>query len=118
MSKYDENLKAVFPLVGRGIRFLPATKAMPMEMLPVVDKPIIQYELGDNLRKRGKLEFLKEQPVFGCKFNGTRFDCGDKAGFQMANLAFALEHPEIKDALREHIENTFMKKKVSKLHIL
>jgi UTP--glucose-1-phosphate uridylyltransferase len=35
--------KAVFPVAGLGTRFLPATKAMPKEMLPVVDKPAIQY---------------------------------------------------------------------------
>jgi len=35
--------KAVFPAAGLGTRFLPATKAIPKEMLPVVDKPIIQY---------------------------------------------------------------------------
>jgi UTP--glucose-1-phosphate uridylyltransferase len=56
------------------------------------------------------VELLKEQPIFSYKFNGTRFDCGDKAGFQMANLAFALEHPEIKETLREYIENILMKK--------
>ena len=35
--------KAVFPVAGMGTRFLPATKANPKEMLPVVDKPLIQY---------------------------------------------------------------------------
>src|SRR5207245_4144623 len=35
--------KAVFPAAGLGTRFLPATKAQPKEMLPLVDKPIIQY---------------------------------------------------------------------------
>jgi UTP--glucose-1-phosphate uridylyltransferase len=35
--------KAVFPVAGLGTRFLPATKAMPKELLPVVDKPLIQY---------------------------------------------------------------------------
>src|ERR1051325_8545545 len=35
--------KAVFPVAGLGTRFLPVTKAMPKEMLPVVDKPLIQY---------------------------------------------------------------------------
>ncbi|MCE3245399.1 MAG: gtaB, partial [Arthrobacter sp.] len=35
--------KAVIPVAGLGTRFLPATKAMPKEMLPVVDKPAIQY---------------------------------------------------------------------------
>lgn len=36
-------LKAVFPVAGMGTRFLPATKANPKEMLPIVDKPLIQY---------------------------------------------------------------------------
>jgi UTP--glucose-1-phosphate uridylyltransferase len=35
--------KAVFPAAGLGTRFLPATKAQPKEMLPLVDKPMIQY---------------------------------------------------------------------------
>ena len=35
--------KAVFPVAGLGTRFLPATKATPKEMMPVVDKPLIQY---------------------------------------------------------------------------
>ena len=35
--------KAVFPVVGFGTRFLPATKAMPKELLPAVDKPLMQY---------------------------------------------------------------------------
>jgi UTP--glucose-1-phosphate uridylyltransferase len=39
--------KAVFPVAGRGTRFLPATKAMPKEMLPIVDKPLIQYAVDE-----------------------------------------------------------------------
>lgn len=39
--------KAIIPAAGYGTRFLPATKAMPKEMLPVVDKPIIQYVVED-----------------------------------------------------------------------
>ena len=35
--------KAVFPVAGFGTRFLPATKAMPKELLPIIDKPLIQY---------------------------------------------------------------------------
>src|SRR5947209_14878461 len=35
--------KAVFPVAGLGTRFLPATKASPKEMLPIVDRPLIQY---------------------------------------------------------------------------
>ena len=47
---------------------------------------------------------LKEQPVYGYKFQGTRFDCGDKVGFQMANLAFALERPNMRDRLIKFIK--------------
>src|ERR1035438_2034091 len=39
--------KAVFPAAGLGTRFLPATKAMPKEMLPLVDKPLIQYAVEE-----------------------------------------------------------------------
>ncbi|RUU07698.1 UTP--glucose-1-phosphate uridylyltransferase, partial [Mesorhizobium sp. M6A.T.Ca.TU.002.02.2.1] len=35
--------KAVIPVAGLGTRFLPATKSMPKEMLPVVDRPVVQY---------------------------------------------------------------------------
>jgi UTP--glucose-1-phosphate uridylyltransferase len=41
--------KAVFPAAGLGTRFLPATKAQPKEMLPLVDKPIIQYSIEEAL---------------------------------------------------------------------
>jgi len=41
--------KAVFPAAGMGTRFLPATKAMPKEMLPLVDKPLIQYGVEEVL---------------------------------------------------------------------
>ena len=41
--KYKEPRKAVFRIAGFGTRFLPATKAMPKELLPVIDKPVIQY---------------------------------------------------------------------------
>jgi len=44
MKKFRKNIrKAVFPVAGLGTRFLPATKASPKEMLPIVDKPLIQY---------------------------------------------------------------------------
>ncbi|TQM93503.1 UTP--glucose-1-phosphate uridylyltransferase GalU [Roseinatronobacter monicus] len=39
--------KAVFPVAGSGTRFLPATKAMPKELLPIIDKPIVQYAVEE-----------------------------------------------------------------------
>ncbi len=49
--------KAVFPVAGLGTRFLPATKAMPKEMLPIVDKPLIQYAV-EEAREAGIEEFI------------------------------------------------------------
>ena len=43
----DRVRKAVFPVAGMGTRFLPATKASPKEMLPIVDKPLIQYAVEE-----------------------------------------------------------------------
>ncbi len=48
MTEYSGKVrKAVFPVAGLGTRFLPATKASPKEMLPVVDKPLIQYAVEE-----------------------------------------------------------------------
>src|SRR5271166_6606999 len=41
--------KAVFPAAGLGTRFLPASKALPKEMIPLVDKPVIQYGVEEAL---------------------------------------------------------------------
>ncbi len=41
--------KAVFPAAGLGTRFLPATKVLPKEMLPLVDKPLIQYVVEETI---------------------------------------------------------------------
>ena len=49
--------KAVFPIAGLGTRMLPATKVLPKEMLPVVDKPVIQYAL-EEARAAGIEEFI------------------------------------------------------------
>src|SRR5262244_911241 len=49
--------KAVFPVAGLGTRFLPATKAMPKEMLTVVDRPLIQHVV-DEAREAGIEHFI------------------------------------------------------------
>lgn len=49
--------KAVFPVAGLGTRFLPATKAMPKEMLPIVDRPLIQH-VFEEAREAGIEEFI------------------------------------------------------------
>ncbi|RIV83486.1 UTP--glucose-1-phosphate uridylyltransferase [Aurantiacibacter xanthus] len=52
MSKPKAIRKAVFPVAGLGTRFLPATKAIPKELLPIVDRPLIQYAV-DEAREAG-----------------------------------------------------------------
>jgi len=49
--------KAVFPVAGMGTRFLPATKAIPKEVLPLIDRPLIQYAI-DEARAAGIEEFI------------------------------------------------------------
>jgi len=50
MNKISKVKKAVFPVAGMGTRFLPATKASPKEMMPIVDKPLIQYAVEEAVR--------------------------------------------------------------------
>ena len=52
MSTFKPIKKAVFPVAGLGTRFLPATKAIPKELLPIVDRPLIQYAV-DEAREAG-----------------------------------------------------------------
>lgn len=70
--------KAVLPVAGLGTRFLPATKAMPKEMLPVVDKPLIQYAV-DEARAAGIEQF--------CLVTGR----GKTALVEHFDIAFELE---------------------------
>ena len=51
------NLKAVIPVAGLGMHMLPATKAIPKEMLPIVDKPMIQYIVDEIVAAPGNSRF-------------------------------------------------------------
>ena len=46
-------MKAIIPAAGLGTRFLPATKCTPKELLPVIDKPVIQYVVEEALEPEG-----------------------------------------------------------------
>jgi len=98
----------------RGMVEKPAADEAPSN-LAVIGRYILTPRIFDILGEQQKgaggeiqltdamSQLLTEQPIFGYRFEGIRFDCGDKAGFQMANLAFALEHPEIKDTLLPYL---------------
>ncbi|MBW3550582.1 MAG: UTP--glucose-1-phosphate uridylyltransferase GalU, partial [Proteobacteria bacterium] len=49
-SQYPRIRKAVFPVAGLGTRFLPATKTVPKEMLPIIDRPLIQYAVDEAIQ--------------------------------------------------------------------
>lgn len=57
MTRFQKIRKAVLPVAGLGTRFLPATKAVPKEMLPVVDKPVVQYAV-EEAREAGIEQFV------------------------------------------------------------
>jgi UTP--glucose-1-phosphate uridylyltransferase len=50
-------------------------------------------------------KLLETQEIYGYRFQGTRFDCGNKAGFQMANLSFSLDRPDMRDRLLPFIND-------------
>jgi UTP--glucose-1-phosphate uridylyltransferase len=52
----------------------------------------------------GMVELAKDQPFHGVRFDGRTYDCGSKLGFLTANIAFALERPDLAPALRAEIE--------------
>lgn len=82
--------KAVFPVAGFGTRFLPATKAMPKELLPIVDKPLIQYAVGVVVpnSEPGSVAGLVEKPD------------ADKAPSKLASIGRYVLTPDIFDILR------------------
>ncbi|WP_370190042.1 UTP--glucose-1-phosphate uridylyltransferase GalU [Qipengyuania sp.] len=79
MSAHKPIRKAVFPVAGLGTRFLPATKAIPKELLPIVDRPLIQYAV-DEAREAGI-----EQIIF---VTGR----GKTAIVEHFDVAYELEH--------------------------
>ena len=50
------------------------------------------------------IELAKTQPFYGLEFEGRSFDCGSKVGFLAANVAYALERPDIAPAMRAEIK--------------
>lgn len=98
--------KAVFPVAGMGTRFLPATKAMPKEMLPIVDKPLIQYAVEEAV-SAGCTEIIF---VTGRNKRSIE-DHFDKAYELESELAF-----RNKDKLLSHVQN-ILPKNVTCLYI-
>lgn len=50
-------------------------------------------------------ELLKEKPLYGYEFEGTRYDCGDKLGFLKATVGFGIKHPELNGEFRKYLKS-------------
>ncbi len=98
----------------RGLVEKPAPDKAP-STLSVIGRYILQPEVFDHLSEKrtgagGEIQLtdamaklIGRQPFHGYRFAGTRYDCGDKLGFLMANLAFGLDRADLRPGLLEHI---------------
>lgn len=99
----------------KGMVEKPAPEDAPSN-LSIIGRYILQPEVFEHLGKRkigsgGEIqltdamaEMLGKMPFHGLQFAGERFDCGDKVGFILANLAFALERPEMRGGIEAYLK--------------
>jgi UTP--glucose-1-phosphate uridylyltransferase len=95
----------------KGLVEKPAPAQAP-STLSIIGRYILQPDIFDHLGKIGQgsggeiqltdgmARMLGTVPFHGLRFSGTRYDCGDKAGFVAANLAVAMRRPSLRDAVR------------------
>lgn len=100
----------------RGFVEKPSVEKAPSN-LAVVGKYIITPEVftaieqggisndGEQRLADGFIQLLKTKPIYGCEFEGKRFDCGSKIGFLKATVDFGLKHKETKEDFRKYLKN-------------
>jgi UTP--glucose-1-phosphate uridylyltransferase len=103
----------VFPITGMVEKPAPGTEP---SNLTILGRYILQPEIFDFLSAQEKgtggeiqvtdsmLALLKKQPFYAVEYEGRAFDCGSKAGFLAANIAYALERPDLRDAVIDEIK--------------
>jgi UTP--glucose-1-phosphate uridylyltransferase len=102
----------------KGLVEKPAPETAP-STLSIIGRYILQPEIFQHLEKGesgagGEIQLtdamaqmIGQGPFHGYRFRGTRYDCGDKAGYIAANLAFALERPDLAPVVRAHAKRLF-----------
>ena len=90
--------KAIFPVGGLGTRFLPATKALPKEMLPIVDKPLIQYAV-EEASAAGITEF-----IFVTGRNKTAIEDHFDHSTELESVLIAKDKGEALDLVRDMLQ--------------
>jgi len=103
----------VFPVTGMVEKPAPGTEP---SNLTILGRYILQPEIFGLLAEQEKgaggeiqltdsmLALLKKQPFYAVEYEGRAFDCGSKPGFLAANVAFALERPDLRDAVANEIK--------------
>ena len=99
--------KAVFPVAGKGTRFLPATKAMPKELMPIVDKPLVQYA-AEEVVKAGidTLVFVTGRNKRAIE---DHFDSNEELEKALLSQGKALEAQKINQILPNGVECIFVR---------
>ena len=99
--------KAVFPVAGLGTRFLPATKAMPKELLPIIDKPIIQYAVEEAIAAGiTDLVFVTGRPK---RAIGDHFDANLELEFQLAQKGKHAERDMVRNIIPQGVNCIFVR---------
>jgi len=99
--------KAVFPVAGLGTRFLPATKAMPKELLPIIDKPIIQYAVEEAVAAGiTDLIFVTGRPK---RAIGDHFDANLELEFQLAQKGKIAERDMVRNIVPKGVNCLFIR---------
>jgi UTP--glucose-1-phosphate uridylyltransferase len=90
----------------------PQSEAAPSNLI-ISGRYILQPEIFARIEQQGKgaggeiqitdamIQLMNKQPFYGLKFRGTTYDCGDKIGFLMANVAYGLEHENLGSSFRQ-----------------
>jgi len=109
--KVSDNIYEIKDIIEK-----PEPEKAPSNLI-VVAKYILTPELFRELKKikssrtkelrvaNGLKNILKKRPVYGLKFEGKRYDCGDKLGYLQATVDFALKHPEVKKGFKKYLKN-------------
>lgn len=99
--------KAVFPVAGLGTRFLPATKAMPKELLPIIDKPIVQYAVEEAIAAGiTDLIFVTGRPK---RAIGDHFDANLELEFQLTQKGKHAERDMVRNIVPPGINCIFIR---------
>ena len=100
----------------KGLVEKPAPKDAPSN-LSIIGRYVLMPEVIDHLARMergagneiqltdGMARLIGHQPFHGLRYEGKRFDCGDKAGFLEAQIAFALKRPDLADTVREFLKH-------------